>query len=365
MLDGPDTAPDMRNVKRHVLYRRPAYVLQDVPLHDLRQMGLVGLSFIVCWLVFQLRVMINDVLPPGFPFITFFPAIILCAFVLGMWPGIFCALMGGLLSVYHFIPPDNNFDMSPSAWVAIGFYAFISIAFIVMLTIMDRTLRRADVAQMQAEQNAEFQSVMAREMNHRVKNLFGVITSIVRLSSKSSDDIASFATQLTGRISSLSHAHELVWESHGQTNVSVRDIVERIVLPIRSQSTTAFSVSGDHRLDDPHVLQVLSLMVHELATNAAKHGALSSHEGSLAIVIDTLPADGEMPQRLVLKWHERLPVVSVSMKHSKTGTGFGKELMQRLVNGIDGTYSHEMTSGKGVDVIIELPFGRKHGDAAA
>ncbi len=202
--------------------------------------------------------------------ITFFPAIIFSTFVLGMWPGIACAVMGGLLSIYYFIPPSNGFEMPPSAWVATGFYVFISVAFILMLTMMDSALRKADIAQRQAEANSEFQSVMAQEMNHRVKNLFGVITSIVRLTAKSSSDTNSFATQLAGRISSLSHAHEIVWESAGQSSVSLHEVIERILAPHRTDlSGTGWQAAspGEQTIriifDQPRTIEHIVLMFDE------------------------------------------------------------------------------------------------------
>ena len=346
---------------RGFFYKRPAYTLQSSGVFSPRQLLAIFLALVVCGMAFWLRLAIDHVLPPGFPFLTFFPAIILTTFMLGMWPGIACALMGGILSLYYLLPTSNSFEMLPSTWVAIGFYVFISIAFILMLTTMDSALRRADIAQRQAEANSEFQSVMAREMNHRIKNLFGVIVSIVRLTAKSSPDAASFANQLAGRISSLSHAHEIVWESAGQTSVSLHEVIERILAPHRTHASAGIhiSISGDCSVEDPHILQIISLLVYELATNASKYGVFSKVDGSLKLQIDELLATPEMGRRLVLYWHERFGGPKPIADGTVVGEGFGSELMKRLVSSVDGNYAHEVKSGEGVDATIELPLQKQ------
>lgn len=359
MQHRPPTGNSYTDLKHSLFFNRPAYALHNAAVFSLRQLFAILLALAVCGLAFWLRLAIDEVLPPGFPFVTFFPAIIFTTFMLGMWPGIACAVMGALLSVYYFIPPFNGFEMSSSASVAIGFYVFISAAFILMMTTMDSALRKADMAQRQAEANSEFQSVMAREMNHRVKNLFGVITAIVRLTAKSSADMNSFSTELAGRISSLSHAHEMVWESAGQTSVSLQQVIERILAPHRTEASAGvnISISGDCKVDDPHILQIVSLLVYELATNASKYGVFSKTEGSLKLKIDELLATPEKDRCVVLHWHERFADSKPIVHCDVAATGFGTQLMNRLISGVDGRYVHDIKKGEGVDATIELPLG--------
>jgi two-component sensor histidine kinase len=361
MSHRPTSGNTFVDLRRSFFYKRPAYALQGAGVFSPRQLFAIFLALVVCGMAFWLRLAIDGVLPPGFPYVTFFPAIIFTTFVLGMWPGIACALMGGILSLYYLLPTSNGLEMSPSTWVAIGFYLFISVAFILMLTLMDSAIRKADIAQKQAEANSEFQSIMAREMNHRVKNLFGVITSIVRLTAKSSTDMNSFATQLAGRISSLSHAHEIVWESAGETSVSLHEVIERILAPHRTQLSAEVnvSISGDCRVDDPHIQQVVSLLINELATNASKYGVFSKADGSLKLRIEEIPTSPEADRRLVLYWHERFGSTKPIADNAEIGKGFGTELMERLVSGVDGTYAHDIKSGEGVDATIELPLGKQ------
>ena len=81
-------------------------------------LGLVVVAFVV-------RYALNDALPPGFPYLTFFPAVIVTTLLAGLWPGIVSAALCGLASWFFFVAPANSFGLNPGALTALAFYAFI------------------------------------------------------------------------------------------------------------------------------------------------------------------------------------------------------------------------------------------------
>lgn len=87
---------------------------------------------------FGLRYAIDGLLPPGFPYLTFFPAVIATAFWCGRGPALAAAIASGLLAWYFFIAPQGSFGLSPGALVALGFYVFVVAVDIILIDFLRR-----------------------------------------------------------------------------------------------------------------------------------------------------------------------------------------------------------------------------------
>jgi PAS domain S-box-containing protein len=139
----------------------------------------------------------------------------------------------------------------------------------------------------------ERQTLLAREVDHRARNALAVIQSIIRLTrARSVDD---YVAAIEGRIKALARAHTLLSDSrwHG---ADLATLVAEELAPYRTGDKVA--MSGPDVSLEPSTAQGLALALHELATNAAKHGALSSINGRLSLTWQ-LRADA-----LVLEWNE-------------------------------------------------------------
>ena len=139
----------------------------------------------------------------------------------------------------------------------------------------------------------ERQTLLAREVDHRARNALAVIQSIIRLTrAKSVDD---YVAAIEGRIKALARAHTLLSDSrwHG---ADLATLVAEELAPYRTGDKVG--MSGPDVSLEPSTAQGLALALHELATNAAKHGALSSISGKLSLTWQ-LRADA-----LVLEWIE-------------------------------------------------------------
>src|SRR4051812_25591604 len=102
--------------------RASIFVLVDrVRLSRLTAWGLALIAFLVA---LTTRFAFDHLLPAGFPYLTFFPAVILTTFFAGVLPGAVCAIACGLAAWYWFIPPTGTFAINFSVLVALGFYAF-------------------------------------------------------------------------------------------------------------------------------------------------------------------------------------------------------------------------------------------------
>ncbi|HLY06763.1 MAG TPA: response regulator [Rhizomicrobium sp.] len=129
----------------------------------------------------------------------------------------------------------------------------------------------------------EHQTLLAREVDHRAKNSLAVVQSIVRLTR--ADSIKSYVTAVEGRIQALSRVHSLLAHSRWE-GADVQTLVQEELAPYQIGSADRIAFSGPHVAVGAPVAQTLALALHELATNAAKYGALSAKKGRVDLTWD-------------------------------------------------------------------------------
>lgn len=141
----------------------------------------------------------------------------------------------------------------------------------------------------------ERQDLLAREVDHRARNALAVVHSIVRLTRANSVD--GYVTAVEGRIKALARAHALLSDSrwHG---ADLATLVGEELAPYRLGEPDKVLIGGPGVSLQPHAAQGLALALHELATNAAKHGALSSMPGKIRVTWTV------KPDFLLLHWSE-------------------------------------------------------------
>lgn len=171
------------------------------------------------------------------------------------------------------------------------------------------------------EEQASIRNSLTRELNHRVKNTLANVLSIIALTRRRATDVNEFADGLDGRIRALSATHDLLTQSDWGTT-PIRSVIEAELVP--------YAQAGEHQVDlqgpdiqlAPNDALSLGLAVHELATNAAKYGALSQPGGTVTahwrLIAEAL---------VRVEWQESggPPVAP------KRGRGFGTDLIERIV----------------------------------
>jgi PAS domain S-box-containing protein len=167
----------------------------------------------------------------------------------------------------------------------------------------------------------ERQRFLIDELNHRVKNTLAAVQSIAYQSLKGADADARQA--LEGRLVALSGAHNVLTEQ-GWAGASLCTAIETAIAPFRAPGRFEL-VGADHPLA-PKMVVSLSMVIHELATNAVKYGALSVPDGVVQIEWNvSRGADGE---RLAMRWEE----VGGPPVAMPTRKGFGTRLLERQVS---------------------------------
>ena len=195
-------------------------------------------------------------------------------------------------------------------------------------TAADRV--EAGVGRVRAE---ERQALLNGELSHRLKNTLTLVQSIAAQTLRNAPDIDAAREGLAARLVALGRAHDILLAGPGDA-ARVPAVVAG-ALALHQDSTGRFSVAGPDLLIGPSAALSLALMLHELATNAVKYGALSTPEGRVAVDWRLAPFAGDAgsgPDGLTLTWRESggPPVVPPSRK------GFGSRLIERGLAGAVG-----------------------------
>lgn len=201
-----------------------------------------------------------------------------------------------------------------------------------------------------AKRAAEENELLSRELSHRIKNIFAVISGLIGLSSRHDPAIAAFAKSLQDRIAALGRAHEFA-RPHSERSrpllggSTLHGLLGELFRPYPAFDEGRITIAGDDAPVDDRGATPIALVFHELATNAAKYGALSNPEGRIDIEI---VRDGP---GLTITWREEGgPPLAGVPQH----TGFGTRLAQMSIENQLGGLVRRTWDPVGLRVEIEV-----------
>ena len=189
------------------------------------------------------------------------------------------------------------------------------------------------------------QSILVKELNHRVKNVLTLVQSLARQSLRGAAQ--PLRDSFIGRLSALGRAHSLLLDAQWQATC-LTSLVQAAAAPYDEDGKRRFWIKGPDLALNPKEVQSMILVLHELSTNAAKYGALSSPAGQVAVA---WTLEGDDTKRLVLTWTETNgpPVTAPS------DTGFGTQLLTHVLAGSLGGIIDLDYRPEGLVARIDLP----------
>ncbi len=213
----------------------------------------------------------------------------------------------------------------------------------VMGTLLDITQRKL---------HEERQVLLMAELDHRVKNILGNVAAVARLSSHSATSVRDFVASLDGRIQAISRAHSLL-RRVAWAGASLTELASEVLLPFRSN--TNLEIEGAPVKILPEFAQSMALILHELATNAVKHGALSHPDGRVKVHWSRQPA-GQV--RFVWEETGGPSVADPAVK------GFGLTVLQTAASDL-GAVANYRFHGNGFVYTLQGPLERAQPQASA
>jgi two-component sensor histidine kinase len=246
-------------------------------------------------------------------FAAYYPAVLFATFLGGAAVGSVTALIGGLLGWYLFLP--LHFALFPmTAGVAprlMGFWLVCA------LIVWGADRYRRMLKRLQDEE--ALRKIAVEELSHRLKNKVATIQSVIRVKLR---DQPQTKDAILSLLNSLSVTDDLITATQGK-GASIHDIFNA---EFRPYDVSRISIQGPGVLLSPKLATTMALVVHELATNSAKYGSLSSPIGKLAI-------NWELSnKKMTIDWRESDGPAVVASTHC----GFGTGLLFRALSQFDG-----------------------------
>ncbi len=187
-------------------------------------------------------------------------------------------------------------------------------------------------------------TALARETEHRSKNVLANVQAIVAVSQ--SDTTDGLKRAIEGRIRALANVHSLFVETRWR-GANLQTIAKNELAPYSETDESRIRIYGPPLLLSPDIAQAIAMTLHELATNAAKYGALSVAHGQI-----DLKWSREGDRRLTLRWME----IGGPPVHKPTRRGFGGRIIEQMITQLNGTVAFDWRSdGLACQINFDIP----------
>jgi len=304
---------------------------------------------------FLLRYVLDGSLPPGFPFLTFFPAVILTTFFAGLWPGIAVGLVSGISAWYFFIAPQYTFSLGNTTVMALVFYVFIAATDIALVNLMHVALRDLGRERRRSADLAEQRKLMFQELQHRVSNNLATVAGLLTLQRRSvRDDAARKALeQAVARINLVGKMQRMLHDPNAQAvdfgqfldemtqNMAQAAGVEHaaviVVDTVRVQITSAQAIP-------------LGLIATELLANAFEHAFGAGNTGRLEV---RLHHDSHNATLEIVDTGRGLPPGFTLAQANSLGLNIARQFASQLA----GTLTLDDRPGGGAIARLVFPLG--------
>ena len=273
-----------------------ALIGADAPFRRNPWLG-YGLGLAAFLAALALRHWLAPMLPPGYPYITFFPAVILTAFLAGLRAGIFCAVPSGLAAWYFFIAPPSSFELHVPAMIALGFYIFIVSIDLALIHSMQVSVDRLAAQREVTAALYQQQRTMFQELQHRVANNMAFVASLLHLQKRKvvADPTTASAAldEASHRIQIMSRIHRRLYDP-AAVELPVAEYFKEIchdLLDATGAKNIVVMVDMPAIKLDIARLMVLSLLVTEAVTNCLKHAFCDGEPGTITLTLERLDSE--------------------------------------------------------------------------
>jgi two-component sensor histidine kinase len=318
-----------------------------------------GFAVIAFLGAFALRYALDDWLPPGLPFLTFFPAIILTAFFTGLWPTVLLAFLSALAAWYFFLPPVQSFDLNPAAVFALGFFAVVATIMIILIHALNVAIDRLRDERARARILAQQRETMFTELQHRISNNLQLVAALLNLetgnvadqSAKKALDEASKRLALIGKL------HRNLYDPEGAEidfGVFLKTLCDDVVSAWNARNVDCLVKSIRMTLPPEQSIPI-ALIATELMSNSLEHGLKGRPHGKINVDVRRDGADTIILE-VADDGNGLPPGFDVAMAKS-----LGLNIVQILTKQIDGRF--EIQGGSGTTCRIVIPERKRPANA--
>lgn len=319
-----------------LLSRLPSFrSTTEVPTRG-EQIQAYALSLLIEAFAVLLRFAIDDYLPPGFPYLTFFPAVILTGFCFGIRPALMNTVISAIVAWHWFIGPVGTFDLTPQSITALAFFFLVIGIDLGLLQLLFVAYSIQVKVRDDLSHSLQLQQLVSEEVDHRMKNLLATTSGLISLSQRHAATPQQLGSQLRQRIQAMGHSINLLRGSLHGGKADMREAILAALEPLGLAEGDRLSFEGPNVNLNGSTIISLSLICHELGTNALKYGALSVDRGSIKISwqkYQTPSENGDPDEAMIgLVWEE----IDGPPVEPPSRQGFGTELVTRMASSFGG-----------------------------
>lgn len=258
-----------------------------------------GFALTAFGLALGARWVADPILPTGFPFLTFFPAVILTTFFAGLWPGILVGALSTISAWYFFIPPPGLTLNGPGA-LALTFFILIIAIDIALIQVMNSALakvRQERARAMRAEQEASdlaaHRAVLFAELQHRVSNNIQIVSALLALQrAEVTDEKAKQAlTDAAARLAMIGRVQRRLYDpdKSGADMAGFLDELVRDVMQAGAPAGISAEVAADPLPLPPEKIITAALILAELVANCLEHAFAGRLAGTIRVEVRHQP----------------------------------------------------------------------------
>lgn len=299
-----------------------------------------------------LRYYLEPALPAGFPYLTFFPAVILTGYFAGTRAGAAVAVVCGLAAWYWFLAPTDSFAVTPPIILALGFYVFIVATELVLIHAMRYALGKLEIEKDRSDTLAQANKTMFHELQHRVSNNLQVVSSLLKMqrrnvadeSARAALDVASARLQVVSSIQRQLHNPKRQSTDMGQL---MRDVLPEVVSSSALSDRVVLDFDVEPLIVTGDQATPLALIIVELVSNAVEHAARADAQTHLHL---TMRSRGPEAIIIVQDDGDGLPADFIPEKSRSLGLRVALQFTEQL----EGTLLFENVNGTRVTLTIPL-----------
>lgn len=296
----------------------------------------LGLGAVLLALAAAARFALATDLAP-YPFLTFFPAIILTAVFGGARAAALVTVGATLLAWRYFTPPFDSWALTPTATLGIAFFVFIAVIDIVLIEMLHKFVARLSAERARTGALLETREAMFKELQHRVANNMQFVSAMLTMQQRQMDGTpaADALEQAAARFRAMARVHRRLYDPANADRAFgplVEELCHELLEATGAKNIVCRVEVADVRLPLDRVL-ALSMIVTEAMTNAIKHAFPDGRPGTIRITLERLP-DNEMA--FVIADDGRGMPAAVS----PTARSLGMRIVQSFAQQLDGEFSY-------------------------
>jgi len=317
--------------------------------------GGYALALVSFALALGARFKLEGLLATGFPFLTFFPAIVLSAFFGGRGPGALCAVLSVIAAWFWFVTPDNPFSLDFQTVLVVMFFAAIAAVDVIVIDLMTRALERLEAVQRETDALVEQRTTLFHELQHRVANNHMMVALVLAVQEKrlAHNPEAVEALQIARRkFVLLSRIHRRLYDP-ANANMPFRPYLQGLCSEYLSASDASNIVcevdSVEISFDSDRTI-TLSLLILEILANSIKHAFDVGQPGVVQIRLEETDPSQYL---LTVQDNGRGTPPNFDVENSDR---LGMAILQGFARSMQGQLSVSATAGGGTVVRMSFPF---------